>query len=835
MAGEMPGEPRTLRLQHGNRIEALCVLGGHVRADVFGAAPAGAVAFGVKHTEGVSVDVLFRGRAEPEAVSGAGTRWPLDEGTVLRFSMSRASSEVNDNKVTVSFYADGGKPINQAGVFLTGVGISLDVDADQDGVVEKNSPNKASWAWGPEGHGAILLVSCDKEFPFIPPSDCDSEQVFNREDLLDMAQMVLRTEGPQRLPRGYEIVLSVSVNDADNVGVFHVQNPFFGQRYVQVLGRRKLFHAVPYPGGAAELGFFVEGLRFPDETFSGLVSIHVSLLEPLAEGIPHSPIFTDTVVFRVAPWIMTPNTLAPVNLFVCSMKDNYLFTKEIQSLVAKASCKLKMCFGYINRGDRWMQDEIRFGYTHAPHNSFPVVLDSPRERGMEQLPVKELLGPDFGYVHKEPLFEAVASLDSFGNVEVSPPVSVAGKEYPLGRILIGSSFPASAGRRMTRLVRDFLYAQRVQAPVELYSDWLAVGNVNEFVTFVPTSDKKRFRMLLASPAACYRLFREKQKEGQGEATMFKGKGTQPGPRGDIFPAGCPSAGCLPAAPGLLRPYFGKERHFTCLGYSGTDTKRVTINKVLSNEVLAQQNQYVQRCIDWNRDILKKELGLLEEDIIDLPALFKLDKQGKAIPYFPNTVREVPCPWVLPKKQLSQPRRFPKVFLKKKSQLSRKGKYLQDKHRSKTPKLGGFGVFRQNPFKVVKFQAAKSGAEEGDQCLSFGFIHPDTAGVPLLVTMIDLGILKPSVSPILMLLSLGVTPQITMTVLAKDLGIPKPFGPVAGGECCLERRIRALLEPLGLRCRFLEDVASYHGSLGEVRCGTSVQRRPFAFKWWHFTP
>uniref|UniRef100_A0A674GU46 Protein-arginine deiminase n=1 Tax=Taeniopygia guttata TaxID=59729 RepID=A0A674GU46_TAEGU len=678
-----PGVIPVPRQEQGRKVPAVSV---DTIPGVSGrAAPAGAVAFGVKHTEGVSVDVLFRGRAEPEPVSGAGVRWPLDEGTVLRFSMSRASAEVNDNKVTVSFYAEGGKPINQAGVFLTGVGISLDVDADRDGVVEKNSPNKASWAWGPEGHGAILLVSCDKEFPFIPPSDCDSEPVFSREDLLDMAQMVLRTEGPQRLPRGYEIILSVSVSDADKVGVFHVQNPFFGQRYVQVLGRRKLFHAVPYPGGAAELHFFVEGLRFPDETFSGLVSIHVSLLENSrgrgdgrlhpadrdgARGIPHSPIFTDTVVFRVAPWIMTPNTLAPVNLLVCSMKDNYLFTKEIQSLVAKAGCKLKVCFGYINRGDRWMQDEIELGYTQAPHKSFPVVLDSPRERGMEQLPIKELLGPDFGYVHKEPLFEAAASLDSFGNVEVSPPVSVAGKEYPLGRILIGSSFPASAGRRMTRLVRDFLYAQRVQAPVELYSDWLAMGNVNEFVTFVPSSDKKRFRMLLASPAACYRLFREKQKEGQGEATMFK-------------------------------------------GYSGTDTKRVTINKVLSNDVLAQQNQYVQRCIDWNRDILKKELGLLEEDIIDLPALFKLDKQGKAVPYFPNTV--------------------------------------------------------------------------------------------------------------------------TMMVLAKDLGIPKPFGPVAGGECCLERRIRALLEPLGLRCLFLEDVASYHGSLGEVRCGTCVQRRPFAFQWWHFAP
>ncbi|XP_040389365.1 protein-arginine deiminase type-2-like isoform X2 [Cygnus olor] len=604
----MPGE-RTLRLQHGSRIQALCVLGTQLAVDVHGAAPAGAVTFGVKHTEGVSVEVAARGRAEVGSAP-SGTRWPLDEGMVLRFSMSRASTEVNDNKVIVSFYAEGGQPIDQAGVFLTGIGLSLDVDADRDGVVEKNNPNKASWTWGPEGHGAILLVSCDRESPLSPAPDCDDERVFSKEDLLDMSRMVLRTEGPQHLPRGYEIVLYVPVSDADKVGVFHVQNPFFGQRYVHVLGRRKLCHTVQHAGGAAELNFFVEGLRFPDDSFPGLVSIHVSLLETLSEGIPHTPIFTDTVVFRVAPWIMTPNTLAPVNVFVCSMKDNYLFVKEVKNLVNKAGCDLKVCFGYINRGDRWMQDEIEFGYSQAPHKSFPVVLDSPQDRGLEQSPIKELLGPDFGYVSREPLFEAVSSLDSFGNLEVSPPVTAAGKEFPLGRILIGSSFPTPAGRRMTRVVRDFLFAQQVQAPVELYSDWLATGHVNEFVTFVPSPDTKR-------------------------------------------------------------------------------------------------------CIDWNRDILKKELGLTEEDIIDLPALFKLDKQGKAMPYFPNMV--------------------------------------------------------------------------------------------------------------------------PMLILTKDLGIPKPFGPVVGGECCLEHHVRSLLEPLGLRCHFLEDVASYHGRLGEVRCGTNVQRRPFAFCWWHVTP
>lgn len=67
---------------------------------VFGrAAPAGAVSFGVKHTEGVSVEVACQGQAEVGSAPGSRMQWPLDEGTVLRISMSQASTEVNDNKV----------------------------------------------------------------------------------------------------------------------------------------------------------------------------------------------------------------------------------------------------------------------------------------------------------------------------------------------------------------------------------------------------------------------------------------------------------------------------------------------------------------------------------------------------------------------------------------------------------------------------------------------------------------------------------------------------------------------------------------------------------------
>lgn len=50
--------------------------------------------------------------------------------------------------------------------------------------------------------------------------------------------------------------------------------------------------------------------------------------------------------------------------------------------------------------------------------------------------------------------------------------------------------PRSNGRRVTQVVRDFLHAQKVQPPVELFVDWLAVGHVDEFLSFVPAPDGK---------------------------------------------------------------------------------------------------------------------------------------------------------------------------------------------------------------------------------------------------------------------------------------------------------------------------------------------------------
>lgn len=53
-----------------------------------------------------------------------------------------------------------------------------------------------------------------------------------------------------------------------------------------MLNNEVLSQEVPYLGGSAEMNFYVEGLRFPDKDFDGLISINLSLLEPIGEVRP---------------------------------------------------------------------------------------------------------------------------------------------------------------------------------------------------------------------------------------------------------------------------------------------------------------------------------------------------------------------------------------------------------------------------------------------------------------------------------------------------------------------------------------------------------------------
>ncbi|XP_054857233.1 protein-arginine deiminase type-3-like [Eublepharis macularius] len=727
-------QQRRVRLSTEKPTSTVYVLGTEISLDVCGSAPAGAYAFQVQKTLGVNYVVRDTNISQ---VPSRVPRWPLDIGVEVVVAMKQSSRRVNESKVTISYYkANEETPMAKAVLLLTCVEISLDADSSRSGTVTKEVENKKEWTWGPEGSGAILLVNCDRDCLRVKDMDNQDDKVGSEEDLKDMSVMILTTRGPDIFEK-YQLVLHVSASENDKVRVFHAQDGKPVSQYPVVLGPKNASYKVK-GGRNQEAVFYVEGLAFPDANFSGLVSFHVTLLENPPEGqkFPAPPIFSDTVVFRIAPWIMTPNTLQPRTVYVCSVTDNADFVNNVtelaqskgydglvedvkklhrkskysdlvsevcklvrktknrdfvaavnklaresknmdfveamKELASRTGCALIICEGEKNQGDRWIQDEMEIGYVQAPHKGFPVVFDSPRNNKLKDFPFKDVLGPDFGYVKRERAGETASALDSFGNLEVSPPVTVRGKQYPLGRILIGSYISREENRQMFKFVRDFLYAQKVQSPVELDSDWLAVGHVDEFLAFVPAPDRKGFRLLLASPSACYKLLKEKEQEGYGDALMFEGKLD------------------------------------TC--------DQVKIKCILNDQELRSSNEYFQKSIDWNRDILKAELGLTEEDIIDIPQLFKPDPAeetpGKAVAYFPDMVN--------------------------------------------------------------------------------------------------------------------------MLVLERHLGIPKPFGPIVNKECCLEREVRRLLEPLGLSCTFIDDYKAYHQKLGEIHCGTNVCRKPFSFKWWNMT-
>ncbi len=238
--------------------------------------------------------------------------------------------------------------------------------------------------------------------------------------------------------------------------------------------------------------------------------------------------------------------------------------------------------------DPWMQDEIEFGTFTAPGYRMDFVLDSIRSssRGsLDPYPERYLFGPDFGMAtwgSGRP-----SSQDSFGNLEVSPPVTVDGVEYPFGRIYYGDSTRFA----MADDFQDMLRAQQVQAPFTLEIEWLCVGHVDEFLTMLPDPDApKGFRVWV----------------------------------GDID-EGRSFLESMDATAEL--PKYDSGHHYSTAGEMLSDGALWSYNRDLMDE-------YIEPAITK----LKRELGLDESDFVRLPALFENSRLcgGFALALIPAT-------------------------------------------------------------------------------------------------------------------------------------------------------------------------------------------------------
>lgn len=276
---------------------------------------------------------------------------------------------------------------------------------------------------------------------------------------------------------------------------------------------------------------------------------------------------TSDVHIQAAPLIMNHHLQPAEHVWAVRVNGNAAMLDAFETALG---ARFSTVSGATYGGDVWIQDEIEFAtLTGSPTLRLDVVIDSVRNRGLDDFPEDALVGP--GMIAPTWGTSPATTFDSFGNLEASPPVTVGGVNYPFGRIYYGYSDSIGIDDQ----VRAFLASQRVQAPIELPTWWLCVGHVDEFVTFVPdASSPKGFKMVISDVPAAWELI-------------------------DALPAN------------MSLGIYGPDHGYSTVGSLQSDTYIRAYNDDLQTDYL-----------DPIRTKLMTELGLDESDVIRLPSLFE---------------------------------------------------------------------------------------------------------------------------------------------------------------------------------------------------------------------
>lgn len=221
-------------------------------------------------------------------------------------------------------------------------------------------------------------------------------------------------------------------------------------------------------------------------------------------------------------------------------------------------------------GDVWIQDEIEFGTVSAPGVRTDLVIDSIRNRGLDNVAEDLFEGREF--LVRTWGNGIATSQDSFGNLEATPPFTLDGRHYPFGKVYWGD---AGGQYTLHDELQDFLDSQQAQAPFELDTSWLCVGHVDEFMSWVPVA---------------------------GSRLGWKLVYTDIDGAWDVLEAMDPSTSL---------PLYGQAHGLATVGEIVDDAGLRTLNEDLWEDYL-----------EPNLEVIKRETGVTDEDIIWLPGLFE---------------------------------------------------------------------------------------------------------------------------------------------------------------------------------------------------------------------
>jgi hypothetical protein len=195
-----------------------------------------------------------------------------------------------------------------------------------------------------------------------------------------------------------------------------------------------------------------------------------------------------------APFIVPPPTARATQVLACESGG---WAEKLAGLkgLAKDSVVPVPAFGTDGRPTEalmyvWTRDEWVPGSVAGK----TTILRMPGERTLDEWGTKHFKKESWNVLRiGSARGEPDRRFDDGGNLVVTPPMM---PDCPYGRLVVG--------RGMQRSLKDFLRAQRVQAPlIEIDTSWLRIGHADEIVSFVPGRDG--FSIVLPDPEAGIRL------------------------------------------------------------------------------------------------------------------------------------------------------------------------------------------------------------------------------------------------------------------------------------------------------------------------------------------
>lgn len=365
----------------------------------------------------------------------------------------------------------------------------------------------------------------------------------------DLSRFVIPASALAQVPDGGDVALALT-GDTTKVRVYRD-----GQR---ILGDGAA--PGPYllaPGGGGDVVLEIE---FGD--FAARAQLTLDARDAAGQVVEAA-----AVALQASPLIMNHHDQPAEHVWVVAVNGNASMIAAYRDALGD---KFTAIPGSAYRGDVWVQDEFEFAtLTGEDDLRLDVVIDSIRNRGIDGF--KQQLRGDDTLLRTWGTPGQATTYDSFGNLEATPPITVNGVAYPFGKIYYGRVGNAGLNTQLG----SFLASQQVQAPFQLPTNWLCVGHVDEFSSFLPDpSSPKGFKLVMADVNAAYAII-----------------------------------DAMPSSTVLTR--YGADHGYPTAGALAGDAALRALNADIQTDYL-----------DPITAKFKAELGLTDDDIIKLPSLFE---------------------------------------------------------------------------------------------------------------------------------------------------------------------------------------------------------------------